>query len=130
MLDRLRRAIAPSARPASSPQGGLPWSDLYPTLPRVGIRTRSYRPTIVVGSSLSSQLLAAANPSRRSLEIYNASTAVLFVTHGPIASSDGGYQAQVAASGLYVIDEPGAYLGDVSGVWAAVNGSAQVTETT
>jgi len=129
MLDRLRRAIAPPS-PASSPQGGIPWSELYPSLGRTGLKIRGYRPTQVIAAATSSQLLAPANPSRRSLEIYNASTAVLYVTHGQVASVAGGYQAQVAAGGLYVIDEPGIYQGDVAGVWDAVNGSAQITETT
>lgn len=128
MLGRLRRAIEPP-RPDVAVTGGLPWGDLYPSRAGVGLRQRVYRPTVVVASSTSSQLLAAANPARRSLEIYNASTALLYITLGPVASTIG-YQTQVAAGGLYVVDEPGQYLGEVSGVWAAANGSAQVTETT
>lgn len=81
-----------------------------------------------VPSSATSVTLAAANPNRRGLLIYNDSTSVLFVKLGAAASSSS-YTVQVAANGYYELPQP-IYIGIVDGVWAAANGNARVTELT
>jgi hypothetical protein len=118
--------MAPPVDP--SPAGGLPWADLYPTTAGAGIRRPTYRPPYSVPASLTSTILAAANPARSGVQITNDSTASLFIGLGPVVSSVS-YTAKVGPGGLYVIGKPGPYLGDLSGVWSAINGSARITET-
>lgn len=129
MLTRLRRALSPPTNPAPGPGfGGLPWDDLYGARPAAGTAVRTNRPIVSIASSAQSVMLAPANPARRSLEIFNDSTAVLSVAFGPVASALLPTQ-RIAPGGALVLEEPGVYQGDVAGVWASVNGSARITET-
>lgn len=79
-----------------------------------------------VASSASVVTLKTANSSRRSLKIFNESTAVLFIKDGAAASATD-YSVQVAAGGYYEFPQP-IYGGVVTGIWASANGAAQVTE--
>ncbi len=81
-----------------------------------------------VPSSITSVVLAAANPARRQLVIVNVSTKVLSVAFAATASV-AAFSFQLAANGIYESPING-YTGIVSGIWAAVNGSAKVTEVT
>lgn len=81
-----------------------------------------------VASSATVVTLKAANASRRSLSIYNESTAVLYVKFGSTATATD-YTVQIAAGGYYEMPTP-AYTGIVTGIWASANGAAQVTEGT
>jgi hypothetical protein len=93
-----------------------------------------------VPSSTGAVELAGANPDRRGLSVYNASTAVLYLKYGSGASSSS-YTVAVPASALYELPPVGpvyasgevvggCYAGQVTGAWASENGSAKVTEVT
>ena len=79
-----------------------------------------------VASSASSVSLIAANPNRERLLITNASTAILYVRlDGGTATATTGHSWQIASLGSV---DFGKFRGAVSGIWAAANGSAQITE--
>ena len=81
-------------------------------------------------SSASAVTLLAANTNRKGALIYNESTAVLYLGLCPVASvSTTNYTLQIAAGGYYELPAP-VYTGELSGVWAAANGSARITELT
>lgn len=80
-----------------------------------------------VASSATSIVLLAANANRKDVKIFNNSTSRLYVAFLGTAS--------IAACSLLL--EPGGlyegevnYTGVISGIWAAVNGNALVTELT
>ena len=79
-----------------------------------------------VPASVSSVTLAASNSLRRGLQIFNDSTAVLYVKHGTTAST-ASYTVKMIAGAFYEIPAP-VYTGRVDGIWDAVNGNAMVTE--
>ena len=81
-----------------------------------------------VGSSIASVTLAAANAARRQLVIQNNSTKVLYIAFAATATSSA-YTVKLAAGGVYESPLNG-YTGIVTGIWAAVNGNAIVTEVT
>lgn len=78
-----------------------------------------------VSSSATSVTLQAANAARRLVTIFNESTSVLYVKFGAAASLTS-YTVQISAGGYYEV--PGSYTGIIDGIWASVNGAAQVTE--
>lgn len=80
----------------------------------------------VASSATVVTLKADSGQSRRSLQIFNESTAILYVKHGSAASLTD-YTLQIAPSGYYEAPQP-IYRGIVTGIWAAANGAAQVTE--
>lgn len=80
-----------------------------------------------VASSTSSVVLRPANPKRQHLMIFNESTAVLYVAFDGTASLTS-YSLQVAPGGIANFTPPIGHTGVVSGIWAAVNGSARITE--
>lgn len=77
-----------------------------------------------VPASVADVKLLGANQFRRQAVIFNESTAVLYVAYALQATLTN-YTFQIAAGGSLVIDK---YVGPLHGVWAAANGSAQVTE--
>lgn len=79
-----------------------------------------------VASSATSVTLKALNSGRRTLAIYNESTAVLYVKFGTTASATD-YTVQLASGGYYESPQP-CFRGRVDGIWSAANGAAQVTE--
>lgn len=81
-----------------------------------------------IASSASVVTLQAANANRRLLQVYNESTAILYLKNGSAATLTD-YTVQLAPGAYYESPQP-VYLGIVTGIWAAANGAAQVTETT
>lgn len=79
-----------------------------------------------VASSVSVVTLQAANTARRGWTVYNDSTAVLYVKFGAGASATS-YVVQLAAGGYYEMAAP-IFTGIITGIWAAANGNARVTE--
>lgn len=85
------------------------------------------QPTLAnVASSASSVAIFASNPAARQRYVQNDSTAILYLKFGATASATS-YTVLVPAGYLYVFDNP-CYTGDVTGIWAAANGSARTTE--
>lgn len=79
-----------------------------------------------VASSASNVTLRAANAARRSLVIYNDSTADLYVKWGAAASTTS-FTVKLPSMGYYELPQP-IYTGIVDGIWASANGFARVTE--
>ena len=82
-----------------------------------------------VSASATSVTLAAANPSRLGLTIYNDSAATLSVKFGATASSTS-KTVDVAPYGTYEMPQEAPYLGVVDGLWSSATGAARVTELT
>lgn len=80
-----------------------------------------------VGSSIASVTLLSANANRKGATIVNNSTQVLFVKFG-VTASNASFTVRMVASGYYEV--PFSYTGRIDGIWAGVNGNAQVTELT
>lgn len=131
----IRRILAGLIEPPPEvrhPTGSVAWDALYPDPDRGAIApmVTPARQVRSVAASTSPVTLALANPRRSSLTIVNDSTAVLYVKLGPSAAViAGAYTVKLAAGATYMIEAPGAYQGEVSGVWSAVNGAASITET-
>jgi hypothetical protein len=84
-----------------------------------------------VASSASSVTLLAANPNRNGLVISNNSTAILYVLlGGGTATATTANSFQLATlEHIAVPDFHGStFKGAITGIWAAANGSAQITE--
>jgi hypothetical protein len=79
-----------------------------------------------VNSSASSVTIKAANARRRSLTIFNNSTAILYISHAATASAATAKTA-IAAGAFWQMPYP-IYTGVVSGIWAAANGNASIYE--
>lgn len=79
-----------------------------------------------VSSSATVVTLLAANASRRSLSIYNESTATLYMKRGSAASITD-YALQIPPGGYYE-GPPPVYQGIITGLWSSANGAAQVVE--
>lgn len=79
-----------------------------------------------VASSATSVTLLAANASRQGAIILNDSTQLLYVAFAATASTTS-HTYQVPAGGVLELTTP-VYTGALSGIWAAANGSARVTE--
>ncbi len=78
-----------------------------------------------ISSTTGSTLFVGANLSRKMLVIMNDSTASLYVKLGTSATT-ASFTYKIAA-GAY-IEMGSGWIGDISGFWSAVNGSALVTE--
>lgn len=81
-----------------------------------------------VTASATSVTLLAANANRKGALIYNDSTSTLAVAFASSASLTA-FTVEIPAAGLYELPAPN-YTGIVTGIWAAANGSARVTELT
>ena len=81
-----------------------------------------------VSSSATSVAIVAAKQARRGGVIYNSSTAILYLRYGggTGAITAGNYTVAVAADGSHEI--LAGFKGAISGIWAAANGFANVTE--
>ncbi|MHC5833240.1 MAG: hypothetical protein ACYT04_98950, partial [Nostoc sp.] len=80
-----------------------------------------------VASTTSSQVLLAANSTRKGATIWNDSTATLFIEFGATASVSA-FIAKLFSSGYYEV--PFKYTGVISGIWSAANGNALIRELT
>lgn len=129
-LQRWRDRLTVALRPSSPAEpGGLPFSDLYPTLRPVGIRSRAYPPVRFVAASTRSTLLAIANPARVALEIVNDGAGNLYLAAGAAATTTS-YTAKLPAGALFAFEDPDVYQGDIYGVWDVASGAARITEQT
>lgn len=81
-----------------------------------------------VASSASSVTVLAANTARIGCTIYNDSTAILYLALGATTASVTNYTVQIAANAYYEV--PFNTTMALSGIWAAANGFARVTELT
>ena len=81
-----------------------------------------------VGSSASSVTILASNASRKGAIIYNDSTAILYLDLSGGTATSTSYSVQVGAQGYFEVPGPAIYSGLITGLWAAVNGNARVTE--
>lgn len=79
----------------------------------------------IVAATLTSTALAQVNPARQGLSIQNTSTSVLYVKWGAAASATD-HTIRMSPNCYYEV--PFGYTGSIFGVWASVNGSAQITE--
>lgn len=80
-----------------------------------------------VSSDTSAVTLLAENAARVGFIVHNDSSAVLYVKFGASASSTD-YTIKLAAAGTYECPSYPVYVGLVTGIWAAANGHARVTE--
>lgn len=78
-----------------------------------------------VSGSASSVTLLSANVDRLAAEIYNDSTAILYVKLGTTASASD-FTSKIFPEGTYVV--PQVYTGRVDGIWASATGAARITE--
>ena len=84
--------------------------------------------TNVAGTTTNSTTILAANTARLGASIFNASTAVLYLSRGATCTPTN-YSVQVPAGGFYELPhQNGVYVGVITGVWATAAGTAYVTE--
>ena len=81
-----------------------------------------------VASTIGTVVLAASQPKRVALSIYNASIYPLYMKMGSGAKSTD-FTLMMVASGYYEMARP-IYSGQLTGVWGTADGSAYITETT
>ena len=79
-----------------------------------------------VASNTSSVTILAANTARKEALICNNSTANLYLAFTGTAAANA-FTVKLAAGASYVLPTT-LYKGIISGIWDAMNGSAQVTE--
>lgn len=80
-----------------------------------------------VSASTASQVLLDARAGRMGAMVHNDSSAILYLTLGPGASSPSAFTVAIPANGYYEAPPPG-YEGAITGAWSAANGAARVTE--
>ncbi len=81
-----------------------------------------------VSAATSATTILAAAAGRRGASVYNDSTAVLYLKMGTAASTTS-FTVKMGPAQLYEFPLP-VYTGQVTGIWAAANGAARVTELT
>lgn len=94
-----------------------------PTQPGTATRTQ-------VADNSSDVLILAANTSRLAAQIFNDSSALLYVGLGTTATTATNYTAKVFSNGYYEV--PAGFTGQIRGIWATDpnDGAARVTELT
>jgi hypothetical protein len=95
----------------------------------LSVQTHNCRHTHVAGNTAAVQLFPAADLVGSPVvgrSIWNDSTALLTVVHGPSGDLASESSVQIAAGGYYEV--PFGYVGEVSGKWAAANGFAHMEE--
>ena len=80
----------------------------------------------VTGATSSTQLIGAV-AARRTLSIFNDSTADLYVNLDGTAASTSNFSVKIRPGGFY--ESVDRIVGAVFGIWSAVNGAARITET-
>jgi len=81
-----------------------------------------------VASSASSVTILASNASRKGAMVYNDSTQVLYLDLSGGTASNASYSVQIQPNGFFELPAPAIYSGLITGIWAAANGNARVTE--
>lgn len=80
-----------------------------------------------VGDSITSGTLVAANTSRKEVEFYNGSSAILYLLKGTGTASASNYTVQLNQGDYYGSDITSAFVG----IWAsATGGKVYITEST
>lgn len=82
-----------------------------------------------IAGAVATTILAAANPARRGLLIYNENpgATILNLALAPTASATV-YTVQIVGGSFFELPAPRIYRGIVSGIWTAATGAALVTE--
>jgi hypothetical protein len=115
---------------AANTQSAAADTALVVALSPASAQTRASTSTVTgVASSAASQTILAANAARLGAMIINSSTSILYLKFAATAASiaSGGYTVQVPISGG-LFEVPFGYTGQITGIWAAANGFANVTE--
>lgn len=99
----------------------------HSNVPTKETRSSTSAQTSVVAAA-SSTVVLAANANRLGATVFNDSTALLYLLLGSGTASNSNYSVQIAAGGYY--ETPFNYTGALTGIWAAANGNARVTELT
>ncbi len=81
-----------------------------------------------VVAAITSTTILASNANRKGAIIYNDSTAILYLDLSGGTASATSYSVQIPANGYFEVPGPAIYTGLVTGIWAAANGNARVTE--
>lgn len=81
-----------------------------------------------IASTIGTVVLAAAQPKRVALSIYNASANPLYMKMGSGAKTTD-FTLMMVGSGYYEMARP-IYNGQFTGVWGTADGNALITETT
>jgi hypothetical protein len=79
-----------------------------------------------VAASTASTTLFSPSTSVYGRNIYNASTAPCYLTYGTVSSTTA-YTLQIAANTNYQFPDA-SFAGQVTGIWAAANGTAYTTQ--
>jgi hypothetical protein len=96
-------------------------------VPVVGTVAARTPTTTSVASSASSVTILASNANRRGVSIANVSTAILYLSFSGTATTANSFIAMPAGSFL-LLDQQLMVTNAITGIWSAVNGTAQVTE--
>jgi hypothetical protein len=83
--------------------------------------------TSIASTTTPSTQLLAANANRKGMYVFNASTAILFLSFNATATN-ASYTVQIPANSFFEMPATPVYTGIIAGVWAAANGSALITE--
>lgn len=113
---------------------GLPYSSTQnPTVPGggtnspiVSLLTSASAALSSVASSASTVSLSAANANRKGWQVFNDSSAVLYIAFAATASQSA-YTTQIPPNSLYEMPLS-IYTGAISGIWASAVGNARITE--
>lgn len=97
------------------------WNVGVNSLPTAATGTKSN-----VASSASSVTVLASNASRKGAVIYNDSTQVLYLDLSGGTATNASYSVQLPSNSYFEL--PALYTGAITGIWAAANGNARVTE--
>ena len=83
-----------------------------------------------VVSSATSVTVLASNALRKGATVFNDSTQILYLALSASTASASAYTVQIPASAYYELPvcDGGVYTGQLTGIWAAANGNARVTE--
>ena len=96
----------------------------------VAVLQPSSSTVVKVGQSIASVVLAADDPTRMGLTIYNDSNRDLYVRVAPGPATVDNWTVKLRKNDYYELPFP-AYTGEVTGIWAtAGSGSARVTSMT
>jgi hypothetical protein len=86
-----------------------------------------------IASSATSVTLLPVNTNRKQATFFNDSTAILYIDLSGGTASTSHYTVQLYPNGYYDLPlcaEGTVYTGQITGIWATVNGNARITEVT
>jgi hypothetical protein len=81
-----------------------------------------------VAGSASSVTILASNAARKGAMIYNDSTAILYLDLSGGTASNSSFTVPLNPQAFFELPGPAIYTGLITGIWAAANGNARVTE--